>query len=138
MVRKMVIALAAVAIVTAGSTLDASARGGMGHGGGGGVGHGGGFGGGFSRGGGFSHGGGFSRGGGGFSRSAVAHSGRFAGVRHFGFRDRSAFRHRFDGRHRFFRNRFAFVGAAFPYGYYDSCYTRVWTPWGWRWQSVCY
>ena len=34
------------------------------------------------------------------------------------------------------RNRFAFVGGGWPY--YDDCYTRVWTPWGWRWNYVCY
>jgi hypothetical protein len=28
------------------------------------------------------------------------------------------------------------VGA--PYGYYNSCYARVWTPWGWSWRYVCY
>jgi hypothetical protein len=46
--------------------------------------------------------------------------GHFGGARGFGFRDRFAF------------------GAAYPYGYYDDCYTRVWTRWGWRQQYVCY
>jgi hypothetical protein len=53
------------------------------------------------------------------------------------FHNRFAFRH-----HRFFRNRFAFggVGAGFyDYdSYYDSCYTRAWTPYGWQWTNVCY
>jgi hypothetical protein len=30
----------------------------------------------------------------------------------------------------------AFVGV--PYAYYDSCYSPVWTAWGWRWVNVCY
>ncbi len=92
MLRKMVIALAAVAVVSAGSTFSASARG-MGHGGIG----------------------------GGVSHAAFAHPGG-------GF----AFRHRF------FRDRFASFGAAYPYGYDDDCYTRIWTPRGWLWRSVCY
>jgi hypothetical protein len=32
-------------------------------------------------------------------------------------------------------------GRFFVYGddgYYDNCYARVWTRWGWRWQYVCY
>jgi hypothetical protein len=152
MMRKIVIALAAVACVTAGSTFSADARfgggGGMGHGGFGGMGHGG-FGGmghgGFA---GMSHGG---FGGHGFSRAAIGHGGGFVGGRSFGgsrfaFRDRLAFRHdrffrsRFAFRHnRFFRNRFAFVGGPFLIGYgYDDCYRPVWTPWGWRWTFVCY
>jgi hypothetical protein len=44
--------------------------------------------------------------------------------RHFAFRHGRFFRHR----------RFAFVGG----GYYDDCYTRVWTRWGWRWIYACY
>jgi hypothetical protein len=56
--------------------------------------------------------------------------GHFMGGRSFAFRDRFAFRHRFFG------PGLAFVGA--PYAYYDSCYSRVWTAWGWRWVNVCY
>src|SRR6266853_2104057 len=132
MMRKIAMALAAVAVVTAGSTLSASAM----HGGGGG--HGGGFGGG--------HGGGFGGGHfGGFGHPGMAgpafHSNHFVGNR-FGFRDRDRFfDHRFAFRdrdrffhHRFFRNRFAFFGGGYPYGYANGCYTRVWTPWGWRWR----
>jgi hypothetical protein len=105
--------------------------------------------------------------GGGFGRTAFAGSGfaspggfeRFAATRpfagpgtRFAFNNRTAFRkssfvsNRFAFRHhRFFRNRFAFAfGAAFPYdyydygSYYDNCYERVWTRWGWRWINVCY
>jgi hypothetical protein len=97
MMRKMVIALAAVAVVTAGSTIGASSRG-MGHGGYG----------------------------GGSSHAAVAHPGH------------AVHGDRLDFRHRFHRNRFAFIGVGLPHGYDDDCYTRVWTPHGWRWRSVCY
>jgi hypothetical protein len=113
MICKIVVALAAVAAVTAGSTIMASARhgGGMGHGG-------------------FGHMGGVGH-------SAFAHPGGFrgfAGARPFAFhRDRFAFRHQ-----RFFFNRVGFFGATFPYAYDDNCYTRVWTRWGWRRMLVCY
>src|SRR5713226_4625232 len=127
MMRKIAMALAAVAVVTAGSTLSASAMhgGGGGHGGGFGGGHFGGFGGGHFGG----HFGGFGHPG--MARPAVFHSDHFGN--RFAFRDRDRFFH-----HRFFRHRFAFFGAGFPYGYDDGCYARVWTPWGWRWRYVCY
>jgi hypothetical protein len=125
MMRKIAIALAAVAVVTAGSTLSASAMHG-GHGGGFGGGHFGGFGGGHFGG----HFGGFGHPH--MAGPAMIHGNHFVGNR-FAFRDRGRFFH-----HRFFRNRFAFLGVGFPYGYYDSCYTRVWTPWGWRWRYACY
>jgi hypothetical protein len=115
--RKTVIALAAVAALTAGSTMAALAHG---HGGGGGGGHGGGFGG---------HMGG-GHWGGGFGHAAFVHSGGFRGARAFHFQgNHVAFgRHH----HRFFRS--AFIGTGYSYyPYDDSC--RVWTPWGWRW--VC-
>ena len=115
MMRKIAIALAAVAVVTAGSTLSASAM----HGG-----HGGGFGGGHFGG----HFGGFGHPG--MAGPAVFHGNHFVGNR---FAFRRPFFH-----HRFFGPRFAFLGVGFPYGYYDSCYGRVWTPWGWRWRYVCY
>jgi hypothetical protein len=131
--RKIVIALAAVACVTVGSTFGADARfggggGAMGHGGFGGMGHSG-----FA---GMAHGG---FGGHGFSRTAFNHGGGFVGGRSFGG-SRSSFRHGFAFRHgRFFRNRFVFVGGPFLFGYgYDDCYRPVWTPWGWRWTFVCY
>jgi hypothetical protein len=97
MMRKMVIALAAGAVVIAGSTFGASARG-MGHGGSG----------------------------GGLSRAAFAHTGG------------TAHGNRLDFRHRFHRNRFAFFGVGVPYRYDDGCYTRILTPYGRRWRSVCY
>ena len=121
MVRKIAMALAAVAVVTAGSTLSASAM----HGGGFGGGHFGGHFGGF----GWGHFGGFGHPG---MSGPAFHSNHFVGNR-FAFRDRDRFFH-----HRFFRNRFAFFGVGYPYGYADGCYTRVWTPWGWRWRYVCY
>jgi hypothetical protein len=136
MVRKVAIALAAVAVVTAGSILSASAMHGGGGGRGGGMGHGGmGFGGmghvGFGRAGGF----GVAALGrpGGFQNLAAVHPMGLRGGR-FAFGDRFHFRRRFVG------NRFAFVGAGLPYGYgyYDDCYARVWTPWGWSWTNVCY
>ena len=109
MVRKIVIALAATTAIIAGSALDASARmGGMGHSGG------------MGRGG-MGHVG--------MGRAAVGHPSSFAraGVAH----PRIAFRH-----HRFHNRFFAFAGA-YPYGYYDSCYERIWTRWGWRVTYVC-
>ena len=48
----------------------------------------------------------------------------------FAFHDRRAFFH-----HRF--NRFAFVGAPFVYAAYNSCWRRVWTPYGLQWVDVC-
>jgi hypothetical protein len=125
MLRKTFIALAAMAAVTAGSTMaSAGMHGGMGHGG-------------FGRMGGFGHGG-F-----GHARPAFAHPGgfrHFAGARPFAFHNRFhprrfAFRHR---HHRVVFSRFAFYGAAYPYAYDDSCYARVWTRWGWRWIWACY
>jgi hypothetical protein len=124
--RKMAIALAAAAVVTAGSTLSAAAM----HGGGGGRGGGMGFGG-------IGHGGGFGA-------AALARPGGFQGlaaVHPMALRGgRFAYGDRFHFRHRFVRNRFAFIGAGLPYGYgyYDDCYARVWTPWGWSWSNVCY
>jgi hypothetical protein len=138
MVRRIAIVLAAAAAVVAGSTLVASARGGMGHGG---MGHFGGMG-----------GGGFGRMGGvgptGFGRSGFGRPGfaspggvgRFAAGRPVVLHgNRFAFRH-----HRLFRHRVAFVGVPYfyddpyAYAYYDSCYRRVWTRWGWRYANVCY
>jgi hypothetical protein len=77
----------------------------------------------------------------GFARAGFAHMGfvrggigRGAFVRHPAFfQNRFAFRH-----HRFVRNRFAFVGAGFYDSYYDSCYARIWTAYGWQWTNVCY
>jgi hypothetical protein len=129
MVRKSMIVLAATAAIIAGSALDASARmgGGLGHGGG--MGHGGM--GGMGRG--MGHVGmgpsGFARMSPGLSRAAVGHPSSFArvGVAH----PRFAFRH-----HRIHNRFFVFAGA-YPYSYYNSCYERIWTRWGWRWTYVC-
>ena len=51
----------------------------------------------------------------------------FAHVGRFGFRDHV--------HHRF--HRFAFFGAPFVYAAYDSCWRRVWTPYGLQWANVC-
>jgi len=114
MMRKVMMALAAVAVVTVGSASTAAAfRGGFGGGHMGGA-H-------FSG----SH---FSS----FGRPGMAFSGHPFVGRHFDrFGHDRFFRHRFG-------HRFVFLGAGFPYGYYDNCYARVWTPWGWRWRYVCY
>jgi len=150
MVRKVVIASIAAAALIAGSTSGVWARGGGGHGGGG---HGGGHGG-FGGGGHGFGGGGHAGFGGGFAHVSAFPSTGFAvrsapvpsaGIGHFtaihpsGFNaGRGAFGHRLGFRHHFFHNRFAFIGGAYSYGYYDDCYSRVWTPWGWRWQYACY
>ena len=105
-------------------------------GGGGGGGHGGGMGGGMhaSGMGGGMHGGGM---GGGMRFAAIGGGAHFAGnhfagphfahVGRFGFRDH--FHHRF--------HRFAFFGAPYAYAAYDSCWRRVWTPYGLQWANVC-
>jgi hypothetical protein len=111
--------------------------GGGGHGGGGGM-HAGGMGGGMHGGGmgGGMHGGGM---GGGMHFAAMGGGAHFAGshfagphfahVGRFGFRDRDHFHHRF--------HRFAFFGAPYVYADYDSCWRRVWTPYGLQWANVC-
>ena len=45
----------------------------------------------------------------------------------------------FIGRHAFFRHHHRFFfGAPFIYaGYYDGCWRRSWTPYGWQWVNVC-
>jgi hypothetical protein len=102
-------------------------------GGGGGGGHGGGMGGGMhaSGMGGGMRGGGM---GGGMHFAAMGGGAHFAGphfahVGRFGFRDRDHFHHRF--------HRFAFFGAPYAYASYDSCWRRVWTPYGLQWANVC-
>lgn len=121
--------------------------------GGGGGGHGGGFGGGGHGGfgGGGHFGGGMHAGGfggmrvGGMGGARFAHVGgpAFGGARFahaaIGPRFAGAGWH---GHHGFFRHhhfrRFAVFGAPFVYaGYYDGCWRRNWTPWGWRWVNVC-
>jgi hypothetical protein len=69
---------------------------------------------------------------------------RFTGARfaHPGFSPRFASRAAFIHHRPFFRhhrfNRFAFIGAPLAFAAYDSCYRRVWTPYGLRWVNVCY
>ena len=63
-----------------------------------------------------------------FAGAHIAHAGfspRFSRVAFHGHR----FHHRF--------HRFAFVGAPFAYAAYDSCWRRVWTPYGLQWVDVC-
>jgi hypothetical protein len=117
------IALAAVAVVTVGSASTATAR----------------FGGHMGMGGGPHFSGGMG-GGPHFSSAHVTgmgHPGMAFSSHPFIGRHFTRFDHdRFFFRHHRFGHRFFFVGG-FPYGYYDSCYARVWTPWGWRWRYVC-
>lgn len=100
--------------------------GGGGHGGGGGM-HAGGMGGGM-------HGGGM---GGGMHFAAMGGGAHFAGSHfagpHFAHAERFGFRDHFH--HRF--HRFAFFGAPYAYASYDSCWRRVWTPYGLQWANVC-
>ncbi|MCK1649886.1 hypothetical protein IVA88_00330 [Bradyrhizobium sp. 149] len=135
------------AVMALASPVLARGGGGGGHGGFGGGGHfgggmhAGGFGGGM-RGGGmhvggmggarFAHVGGPGFGGARFAHAAIAP--RFAGAGWHGrpFIGRHAFFH-----HRHFR-RFAVFGAPFVYaGYYDGCWRRSLTPYGWQWVNVC-
>jgi hypothetical protein len=138
------VAAAFAASLAFGSPVLARGGGGFGGGGHGGFG-GGGFGGGHFGGGsmhmggmGGAHFGGASFGGAHFAGGPMAHAAfapRLAGA---GFHGRP-----FIGRHAFFfrhHRRFAFFGAPFiyaGYGYYDGCWQRNWTPWGWRWANVC-
>jgi hypothetical protein len=123
--RKMIIALAATAMLGAAAIADnAIARGG--HGGGGGHGGHGGMGG--------MHAGMGGMRGGSWGGARV---GAWGGSRAWGHsrfvHNRFAFRH-----HRFHRNRFLFATSiGFGYPYYD-CYTvrRVWSPWGWTWRRI--
>ena len=88
--------------------------------------------------GGGGHGGGMH--GGGMGGAAHFSGGRFVGGHpaHGGFAprfSRAAFHD-----HRFFHNRhnrFAFIGAPYAYAAYDSCWRRVWTPYGLQWADVC-
>jgi hypothetical protein len=135
-----------VTLALASPALAAGRGGGMGGGGMGGGMHGGGMGGGMHAGtmGGGMHFGGVSGGphfaamggspqfgGGRFAGAPLAHTGFSPRFSSFGFRDRGHFfRH-----HRF--HRFAFIGVPFAYAAYDSCWRRVWTPYGLQWVNVC-
>ena len=98
-------------------------------------------------------GGGMHGGMGGGMRSGGMHIGGMGGGAHFGGMRaahfsgsgfagshfaHAGFSHRFHG-HRFHHrfHRFAFVGAPFAYAAYDSCWRRVWTPYGLQWVDVC-
>ena len=61
----------------------------------------------------------------GFSRAAVGRPFARVGVAH----------HRFAFRHHRFHNRFFVFAGGYPY--YNSCYERIWTRWGWRLTYVC-
>ena len=136
MVRKIVIALAAAGAVIAGSAFDASARmSGMSRGSMGGS-----MGSSMSRG---SMGPSVGRMGpsvGSFPRAAVVPgktlgvaSGKVVGVSPGVLHSKVHV-----GKHRRVHNRFfVYAAAGYPYGYYDSCYERVWTRWGWRLVYVC-
>jgi hypothetical protein len=72
---------------------------------------------------------GFARMSPGLSRSAVGNPSSLARV---------GVAHPRMGRHHRHHNRFfAFAGGYYPYSYYDSCYERIWTRWGWRVTYVC-
>jgi hypothetical protein len=116
MIRKLLVAVTAAAVIAAGSIVTASARGGSGGSHGGGMGGHGGMGG-------MGHSGAGMGRGMGFPHANVGRPGVGPFVRGRNF----AFPH-----HRFFRHRF-FVGV-----YGDDCWTRVWTRRGWRWLYACY
>jgi hypothetical protein len=135
MLRKMMIALAAVTFVgamTVSSTADARMGGGFG----------GGFGGGGFRGGmsGFRGGFGGGFGGAGFRSGMSGFRGGFVGPR-FGFHNRFFFRPRFGFHNRFFFGpRFAFAAVPFGIGvgfYGTSCWRWRPVPWGWQRVWVC-
>jgi hypothetical protein len=73
-------------------------------------------------------GGGAHFGGSHFAGGHFAHAGFSPRFSRFAFRD-GRFHHRF--------HRFAFFGAPFVYAAYDSCWRRVWTPYGLQWTNVC-
>lgn len=135
------------AVMALASPVLARGGGGGGHGGFGGGGH---FGGGMHAGGfgGGMRGGGMHVGGMGGARFAHVGGPAFGGARfaHAGFAPRFAgtgwHGRPFIGRHAFFHHRhfrrFAVFGAPFVYaGYYDGCWRRSLTPYGWQWVNVC-
>jgi hypothetical protein len=135
-ILKGLTAVTIAAVMALASPVLARGGGGGGHGGFGGGGH---FGGGGMHAGGFGgmHVGGMGGarfGGPGFGGARFAHAAigpRFAGS---GWHGRP-----FIGRHAFFRHHHRFFfGAPFIYaGYYDGCWRRSWTPYGWQWVNVC-
>lgn len=160
LLKGLTAATIAAVMALASPVLARGGGGGGGHGGGGfgGGGRAGGFGGGGHFGGGGMHAGGFGGGmhvggmgggahfahvgGPGFSRPAFggarfAHAAigpRFAGG---GWHGRPFIgRHAFFFRHHHFR-RFAVFGAPYYASYYDGCWRRSLTPYGWQWVNVC-
>jgi hypothetical protein len=80
-----------------------------------------------------------------FGSAALAHgtghasAGRSAAVGHVAGGHVAVHSGGFMSGHHHFRHRFFAGGLAYFGGpYYDDCYARVWTRWGWRWVSVCY
>jgi hypothetical protein len=77
--------------------------------------------------------------------SGMSSGPRFSGSRFASspFAAHAAFSPRFsrfgfhDGRFHHRSRHFAFVGAPFAYAAYDSCWRRVWTPYGLQWTNVC-
>jgi hypothetical protein len=141
------VALASPAFARGGGGGGGGHGGGMGGGGMGGGGHGGGMGGGMHGGsmGGGMHAGGMGGGahfaamGGGphfggahFAGAPFAHGGFSARSSRFAFHDRG----RFHDRDRF-HHRFGFFGGPYAYADYDSCWSRVWTPYGPQWTNLC-
>ncbi len=125
MLRKIAL-VAAVAAILATPVVAFAMKGG-GHGGGG-----------MHMGGGGMHAGGGIRSFGGFrgGHPATFHRQAFVPRHHVLFRRHAAFpRHHVFFRHHLRHHRF-FVAGVGLYGY-DSCYRRVWTPWGWRWRRIC-
>ena len=104
-----------------------------------------------ARGGGHGGGGGHSGGMGGGMHGGAMHFGGMGGAAHFSggrFADahlaHAGFAPRFSRgafhNHRFFHHRhhrFAFIGASYAYAAYDSCWRRVWTPYGLQWVDAC-
>src|SRR5450432_55969 len=82
--------------------------------------------------GGHGGGGGMHFGGMGGAHFSGAH---FAGAHfaHAGFSPRFA---SLGGHHHHF-HRFAFFGAPYAYAAYNSCWRRMWTPYGLQWVNVC-
>ncbi len=74
-------------------------------------------------------GGGARFGGAHFVGAPFAHGGFGPRFSRFGFHGRGRFHHRFHS--------FAFFGAPFVYADYDSCWRRVWTPYGLQWADLC-
>jgi hypothetical protein len=64
-----------------------------------------------------------------FAGSHFAHAGFAPRFSRAAFHNHGFFHHR--------HHRFAFIGAPYAYAAYDSCWRRVWTPYGLQWVDVC-